>query len=418
MKYDMNEANKEVVAKIKAARPFWVGVKPAADVIPELAGKRTLLHAGPPIKWEDMTGPMKGACIGASLYEGWVKTEEEALEILSAGEIDFLPCHHANAVGPMGGITSATMPVIVVKNTEHGNTAYCNLNEGIGKVMRFGAYGPDVQERLVWMRDDFAPMLDEALSKIEGGIDLTSIMAQAITMGDEFHQRNIAASAILAKTLAPHIARQDRDIAKITKVLEFLSVTDQFFLNLTMAYCKAVMDAAASVGKGSIVTALTRNGKDFGIRVSGLGDQWFTAPVNTPEGLFFTGYSQSDANSDIGDSAITEAFGVGGAAMIAAPGVTRFVGAGGFDAALDTSDEMSEIYIDNNDMLQIPTWNFKGACLGLDIRRVIETGITPLINTGIAHKDPGIGQVGAGTVRAPIGCFETALEALAAEVDA
>ncbi|NOI65386.1 DUF1116 domain-containing protein [Vibrio sp. 99-8-1] len=418
MKYDINESNNNVIAKIKAARPFWIGVKPAADVIPELAGKRTLLHAGPPIVWKDMTGPMKGACIGACLYEGWAQSEKEAEDILSAGEIEFLPCHHANTVGPMGGITSPTMPVIIVKNTEHGNTAYCNLNEGIGKVMRFGAYGPDVQERLVWMRDEFAPMLNEAIENIEGGIDLTAIMAQSITMGDEFHQRNIAASALLAKKLAPYIASQDKEMPKITKVLEFLSVTDQFFLNLTMAYCKSVMDAAASIGEGSIVTALTRNGKDFGIRVSGLGDRWFTAPVNTPQGLFFTGYTQDDANADIGDSAITEAFGVGGAAMIAAPGVTRFVGAGGFDAALETSDEMSEIYLDNNDMLQIPTWNFKGACLGLDIRRVVETGITPLINTGIAHKDPGIGQVGAGTVRAPLGCFESALEALAEKIEA
>lgn len=417
MKYDINQENQKVIAKIKAAKPFWIGVKPAKEVIPQLAQGRTLLHAGPPIAWDDMTGPMKGACIGASLYEGWANNENEAIAMLSQGEITFTPCHHVNAVGPMGGITSATMPVLVVHNTEHGNTAYCNMNEGIGKVMRFGAYGSDVQERLRWMRDELGPILDEALNQFEDGIDLTAIMAQAITMGDEFHQRNIAASALLAKKLAPCIANQNRSTEIITKALNFLSSTDQFFLNLTMAYCKSVMDAAASIGKGSIVTALTRNGKDFGIRVSGLGDRWFTAPVNTPQGLFFTGYSQEDANADIGDSAITEAFGVGGAAMIAAPGVTRFVGAGGFDAALDTSEEMAEIYLDNNEMLQIPTWDFKGACVGLDIRRVVETGITPLINTGIAHKNPGIGQVGAGTVRAPLGCFENALEALAEEIE-
>jgi hypothetical protein len=417
MKYDINTANQEVIATIKQAKPYWVGVKTARDVIPQLTEGRTLLHAGPPIEWSDMTGPMKGACIGASLYEGWAQNEDDAIAMLAADEISFLPCHHANAVGPMGGITSASMPVIVLKNVEHGNLSYCNLNEGIGKVMRFGAYSPEVIQRLEWIRDELAPTLDEALSQFEGGIDLTALMAQAITMGDEFHQRNIAASALLTKKLAPKIAAQDRNSESINKVLNFLGDTDQFFLNIAMAYCKAVMDAAASVGKGSIVTALTRNGKDFGIRVSGLGDRWFTAPVGTPQGLFFTGYTQDDANADIGDSAITEAFGIGGAAMIAAPGVTRFVGAGGFDSALDTSEEMSEIYIDNNEMLQIPTWDFKGACIGLDVRRVIETGITPLINTGIAHKDPGIGQVGAGTVRAPMGCFEAALEALAEELE-
>lgn len=409
----ITEANAAIIERIKEARPHWIGVRPAQEVIPVLAQGKKLLHAGPPIVWQDMTGPMRGACIGASLFEGWAENEEQALKLLNAGEVEFIPCHHVNAVGPMGGITSANMPVLEVKNVKHGNSAYCNLNEGIGKVMRFGAYGEDVQQRLRWMRDSLGPVLQETLSKIENGIDLTALMAQAITMGDEFHQRNIASSALLMRTLAPQIAGLDRDKAQIGEVLRFLSVTDQFFLNLAMAYGKAVMDAAAQIKAGSVVTAMTRNGRDFGIRVSGLGDRWFTAPVNTPQGLFFTGFSQNDANPDIGDSAITETFGVGGAAMIAAPGVTRFVGANGMDAALEISEEMTEIYLEHNPLLQIPSWNFQGACLGLDVRRVVETGITPLINTGIAHREPGVGQVGAGTVRAPLPCFEEALKALA-----
>jgi hypothetical protein len=303
---------------------------------------------------------------------------------------------------------------VVVKNTVHGNHAYCNLNEGIGKVMRFGAYGPDVQARLRWMRDSLAPVLKEVLATFDEGIDLTAVMAQAITMGDEFHQRNIAASALLMRLLAPKISLLERDNVELAKVMQFLSITDQFFLNLAMAYCKAAMDAGAEIKQGTIVTVMTRNGKNFGVKISGMGDQWFTAPVNTPEGLFFSGYSQADANPDIGDSAITETFGIGGAAMVAAPGVTRFVGAaGGMSAATDISEEMAEIYLERNMMLQIPTWDFQGACLGLDARRVVETGITPLINTGIAHREAGVGQIGAGTVRAPLGCFEKAIEALA-----
>jgi len=303
---------------------------------------------------------------------------------------------------------------VVVKNTVHGNHAYCNLNEGIGKVMRFGAYGPDVQARLCWMRDSLAPVLKEVLATFDEGIDLTVVMAQAITMGDEFHQRNIAASALLMRLLAPKISLLERDNVELAKVMQFLSITDQFFLNLAMAYCKAAMDAGAEIKQGTIVTVMTRNGKNFGVKISGMGDQWFTAPVNTPEGLFFSGYSQADANPDIGDSAITETFGIGGAAMVAAPGVTRFVGAaGGMSAATDISEEMAEIYLERNMMLQIPTWDFQGACLGLDARRVVETGITPLINTGIAHREAGVGQIGAGTVRAPLGCFEKAIEALA-----
>jgi hypothetical protein len=413
---NLNEANAAVIAEIRKARPRLIDIKPARDCIPVLREGRTLLHAGPPIAWRDMTGPMQGAVLGACLYEGWAATAAEAGALAASGAIRFSPCHDNSAVGPMGGITSPTMPVLVVRNAEQGNHAYCNLNEGIGKVMRFGAFEGEVQTRLGWMRDVLAPTLSHALARMPEGVDLTALMAQAITMGDEFHQRNIAASALLLKTLAGEIVACDVPAQAKEEVIRFLGRTDQFFLNVAMAYGKCVMDAAARIHAGTIVTAMTRNGRDFGIRVSGLGDRWFTAPVNTPVGLFFTGYSQDDANPDIGDSAITECLGLGGAAMIAAPGVTRFVGAGGFAEALEVSEEMREIFLETNPLLQIPTWNFQGACLGLDVRRVVETGITPIINTGIAHRKPGIGQVGAGTVRAPLGCFEQALESLAQQI--
>lgn len=413
----INDANEAIIERIKEARPHWIAVKLAKEVIPTLQAGFKLLHAGPPIQWAEMTGPMQGACIGATLFEKWADNEQEALNLLQNNKITFISCHSVNAVGPMGGITSANMPVVVVKNMTHGNEAYCNLNEGIGKVMRFGAYNDDVIARHTWMKESLSPILNETLQQFETGVDLTSLMAQAITMGDEFHQRNIAASALLLRTLSPKLVRVNKNSSEIAKVFDFLSSTDQFFLNIAMAYCKSVMDSAATIKAGTIITAMTRNGKDFGIKVSALGDQWFTAPVNTPEGLFFTGYRQEDANADIGDSAITEAFGIGGAAMVAAPGVTRFVGVGGLDTAIEISEEMSEIYLTHNPILQIPSWNFQGCCLGLDLRRVVETGITPLINTGIAHKQAGIGQIGAGTVRAPLACFEKALVALAEKLD-
>ena len=411
----INQANAAVIAELKKARPRLVDVKPASACIAALREGHTLLHAGPPIEWADMTGPMRGAVLGACMFEGWSSDAAGAEALAASGKIRFLPCHDNSAVGPMGGITSPHMPVLVVRNAEQGNVAYCNLNEGIGKVMRFGAFEGEVQTRLAWMRDVLGPVLAAALARIPQGIDLTALMAQAITMGDEFHQRNIAASALLLKALAADIVGSDAGVTAQREVLRFLGSTDQFFLNVAMAYGKCVMDAGAAVKAGSIVTAMTRNGRDFGIRVSGLGARWFTAPVNMPTGLFFTGYTAEDANPDIGDSAITECLGIGGAAMIAAPGVTRFVGAGGFAEALEISEEMREIYVETNPMFQIPTWDFQGACLGLDLRRVVETGITPVINTGIAHRKAGIGQVGAGTVRPPLSCFEQALEALAAE---
>ena len=409
----VNEANAAVIERLKAARPHWVDVKTASDVIPELREGRTLLHAGPPITWERMTGPMQGAVLGAAKLEGWATTDEEATELAATGGIRFIPCHDVNAVGPMGGITSASMPVIVMENKVHGNFSYCNLNEGIGKVMRFGAYDEEVLNRHRWMIRTLGPVLSAALRTMPEGLDVTTLIAQAVTMGDEFHQRNIAASALLLRSLAVAVMKCGRPTEECQEVADFLARTDQFFLNVMMAYCKCVMDAGAVVGEGTIVTCMTRNGRDFGVRVAGTGKQWFTAPVNTPVGLFFTGYTQDDANPDIGDSAITETYGVGGASMVAAPGVTRFVGAGGFQDALRISDEMQEIYADSNPMLLIPGWDFQGAPMGLDIRRVVETGITPVINTGIAHKEAGIGQVGAGTVRAPLDCFVKAFEAAA-----
>ncbi len=418
MKYtSIDQANQAAIDRIVAAQPFLMDVVPAKSVIKELEGK-VLLHSGPPISFENMPAPVKGSCYGALLFEGWAKDEKEAHAMLESGEIGLIPCHHVNAVGPMGGITSGNMPVLAIQNKDGGNWAYCSMNEGIGKVLRFGAYSEEVVNRLKWMRDVLGPCLSKALKQMDGGMNLNVTVAKAITMGDEFHQRNIAASALFLKDIAPYILKSDCSEEDKIAVIEFLGNTDQFFLNIAMAYSKAVMDSARTITEGSVVTALTRNGYEFAIRVSGLGDEWFTAPVNTPEGLFFTGYTQADACKDMGDSAIVESFGVGAMSMIAAPGVTRFVGAGGFDEALAISNDMAEICIDHNPNLSIPSWDFKGAPLGIDIRKVVETGIVPIINTGIAHKDAGVGQVGAGTVKVPLECFHKALEALVKKYDA
>lgn len=409
----IDEANQAVIQKIVAAVPVLLDVVPAHTVIKELQDKKVLLHAGPPMVWENMTSPMQGSCIGAALFEGWAKDEDEARELLSSGGVDFIPCHHVNAVGPMGGITSANMPVFVAKNVTDGNFAYCTMNEGIGQVLRFGAYSQEVVNRLIWMRDVLGPVLGKALRTFEGGLSVNPMIAKAIAMGDEFHQRNIAASLVFLKEVTPVILSLDIDENERKEVIKFLADTDQFFLNIMMACSKAIMDGARMIEQGTVVTAMCRNGENFGIRISGMGDEWFTAPVNIPQGLYFTGYDSDDASPDMGDSAITETVGVGGMAMIAAPAVTRFVGSGGFDDALNTSNEMAEICIGHNPNFIIPTWSFKGACLGIDARKVVEKGITPVINTGIAHKIAGFGQIGAGTVHPPIECFQKAILAYA-----
>ena len=410
--FDIDAANREVIAKIVASQPVIIDNVRAKQVIPEMAEGKVILHAGPPIEYKNMPDPVQGSCVGAVLFEEWADNEEDARKLLSSGEIKLIPCHHVNAVGPMGGITSPNMPVFVVENRTDGNRAYCTMNEGIGKVLRFGAYSEEVVNRLRWMRDILGPTLGKAIREL-GGIDVNPLMAKALAMGDEFHQRNIAASLSFLKEVAPVITKLDMDEKERYDVIRFLSDTDQFFLNIMMATGKSVMDAARTIQKGTIVTAMCRNGVEFGIRIAGMGDEWFTGPVNTPKGLYFTGYDEEDACPDMGDSAITETFGVGGMAMIAAPAVTRFVGAGGYEDALRTSNDMMEICIDRNPNFIIPNWNFQGICLGIDARLVVEKGITPVINTGIAHKVAGFGQVGAGTVHPPIECFEKAIAAYA-----
>jgi succinyl-CoA synthetase alpha subunit len=408
--------NEEILTAFKQAIPYLIDVVPAKSVISELNGNhKVLLHAGPPIDFEDMTNPMQGSCVGAALFEGWAENEDDAWRLLRSGEVQFMPCHSVRAVGPMGGITSANMPVMVIENRLKNNLAFCTLNEGIGKVLRFGAYSQEVVDRLDWMRDVLGPTLSAAI-KPTGGLNINVMMAKAITMGDEFHQRNIAASLVFLKEVAPLIIQLDIPEDTKRQVIQFLADTDQFFLNIMMATGKSIVDAARMQEVGTIVTTMTRNGRDFGIRIGGMGDQWFTAPVNTPQGLFFTGFSQADANPDIGDSAIAETVGFGGMSMIAAPGVTRFVGAGGFADAQKISNEMMQISTEHNPNFTIPTWDFQGTPLGIDIVKVVETGITPIINTGIAGKVAGTGQVGAGTVRAPLDCFKKALVAYAAKL--
>ena len=410
----IDEANRSVIAKVVGSQPVLIDNVRAKEAIPEFAENngKVILHAGPPVAYENMPDPMQGSCVGAVLFEEWADNEADARKMLENGEIKFIPCHHCNAVGPMGGITSPNMAVFVVENKADGNRAYCTMNEGIGKVLRFGAYSEEVVERLRWMRDILGPTLGKALRTL-GGLNVNPMIAKAIAMGDEFHQRNIAASLVFLKEVAPVITEMDMDEKDRYDVIKFLSDTDQFFLNIMMATGKAVMDAARTIKEGTIVTAMCRNGYEFGIRIAGMGDEWFTGPVNTPQGLYFTGYDGEDACPDMGDSAITETFGVGGMAMIAAPAVTRFVGAGGYEDALRTSNEMTEIVIDRNPNFIIPTWNFQGTCLGIDARLVVEKGITPVINTGIAHKIAGFGQIGAGTVHPPVECFQKAIVAYA-----
>ncbi len=399
----IDEANREALRRILAAEPCLTEVRRAGELIPALDAARLILHAGPPIEWQRMCGPLRGAVCGAIVFEGWAADLAAAEALAASGAVKFAPNHHFGAVGPMTGITTRSMPLLVVENGAFGNKAFCTINEGLGKVLRFGGNDAEVLARLAWLRDEFGPLLGEALRAAP--VALNPLIARGLSMGDEMHQRNLACTSLLLRTLAPRLASS-------VKALEFIAGNDQFFLNIAMAMAKSMLDPARGVERSSIVTAMARNGTDFGIRVAGRGDEWFTAPVEMPQGLYFPGYGAADANPDIGDSAILEAAGLGAFAMAAAPAVAGFVGAGGFAEALGHTRAMSELTIGRNDKWSIPALEFRGTPTGIDVRRVVETGIAPAINTGIAHRLPGVGQVGAGIARAPLACFERALRAL------
>jgi len=404
-------ANAQALERMLAAEPVLVDVRPARELIPTL-GRHVMLHAGPPIDWARMCGPMRGAVAGAIVYEGWAPDLAAAEALAASGAIRFAPNHHFDAVGPMTGITTASMPLMVVENRRFGNRAYCAINEGLGKVMRFGGNDAEVIDRLRWLERVCAPALAAAL-RVAGGVELTPLIARGLSMGDEMHQRNVACSSLLLRTLAAPLARSAGDGEAVASVLAFIAGNDQFFLNVAMAMGKSIMDPVRGIEGSTLVTAMCRNGTDFGVRVSGTGERWFTAPVEMPRGLYFPGFSEADANPDMGDSAIVETIGLGAFAMAASPAVAGFIGAGGLADAIAYTRAMAELCAGRNPRWTLPTLDFTGVPCGIDVRQVVESGVAPAINTGIAHRKPGVGQVGAGVARAPLACFEQALVALA-----
>lgn len=408
----VKEANEKVVNIMKASHGVLIDMAEAIDVVPGM-DENTILHAGPPISWERMCGPMKGAVIGALIFEDRAKNEEEAVKLIESGIIKFSPCNEHSAVGPMAGVLSPHMPVHVVKDMTHGNVSFCSVNEGLGKVLRYGAYDESVIKRLKWIREEFAPIMKKALALKGDGVDIKSLISQAVHMGDECHNRNKAATSLFFREISSYFFLLEEDKKAIARCVEFMKGNDHYFLNLSMAACKAATDAAQHVEGSTVVTTMARNGVDFGIRISGLGKEtWFTAPADKIKGLLFPGFTEDDANPDIGDSTITETMGIGGFAMGGSPAIVQFVG-GTVSDAIAYSEKMYTITTSENTNFSIPTLDFRGSAIGIDVLKVIATGTLPIINTGMAHKVAGIGQVGAGLVSPPMDCFKKALLALA-----
>ncbi len=407
---EYEEANAKAIEAFTSSDPELISMKLAKEAVPALNGM-ALAHAGPPIEWERMSGPLKGAVIGAIIYEGWANNESEAISLVRSGKVKFMPNHDVGMVGPMAGVISPTMPVFEVADRVHGVEVYTNVNEGVGKVLRYGAYGSEVIHRLNWIRDSLYPALKEAIA-LHGPVKLKPIMSQALQMGDELHTRNNASTLLFLGEIGPYVKIGGMPQTQYSEIIQFIAKNQLFFLNLSMAAGKAMMDPANGIKNSTVVTTLSRNGTDFGIKVSGLGKKWFTAPAPVPKTLFFPGFKEGDANPDIGDSAIMETNGFGAFASAASPAVAQVVGSSASEAIRITK-LMYEITLVKDKSFPIPYVNFEGVPRGIDVRLVVSTSIAPYINTGVAHRLPGIGTVGFGLVQAPMECFINAIKELA-----
>ncbi len=395
-------ANVRALEIFQQADPVILDIQTALDVIPNMT-PNTILHSGAPITPDRMCSSQRGAVAGALIYEGLAEDLPAAYHLLDSGDIDIAPCHNHDAVAPMAGIISPSMPVWVIENRTNGARAYSNLNEGPGRTLRYGANGPDVIERLHWMRTTLAPRLREAVMRLEG-LAIFPLVAEALEMGDECHSRNHAVLPLFIQKLMPALLECDFTAAEVREIVAFLIGRDYFFLNLTMAACKAAWLEAEKVPGSSVVTAFSRNGVEFAIRVQG---RWFTAESPVVDGHYFPGFSVADANRDVGDSAITEASGLGGFVAGGAPAVIGFIG-GTAESLRQAQAEMYQITLAESRHFRLAMLENRGAPTGVDVRKVLETGIQPFITTGVMHREAGFGQVGAGRVRAPLECFRDA----------
>lgn len=401
----INKANSEVIGNILNSRVYLTDMSTASAKIAFCKGK-SILHSGPPLSWAEMSETMRSSICGAIVYENWAGDLDEAYRLADSGAVSFASAHSHSAVGPMAGIISPSMPVFVFENKTFGNKAFVTINEGLGKTLRFGANDSSVIKRLKWIEKVLGPVLKEALA-LSGPIDITGMLARGIQRGDECHNRNKASTSLFIRYIAPWMVRTSFPRDDVAESLAFMDSNDHFFLNLSMGVSKATMDTVVDVPGSTIVSCMATNGVNLGVKVAGLGNRWITGPAGYAQGNYFQGFTEEDASRVLGDSYVSEPAGIGGTAMAAAPGICSFIGIS-VQEAIDFTLKMYEITVAEHELYKIPLLSFRGTPLGIDIRKVLKTGILPMINTGIAHKKAGIGQIGAGIVRPPMICFETA----------
>lgn len=403
----VDAANAEVVRRIVSADPHLIDIAPAGEVVPGLED-RMILHSGPPIDWSHMCGAQRGSVLGIVLYERWADSVDEAVRLLARGAIKLEPNHDHDCVGPMAGTISPSLPVYIVENRTYRNRAYCRHADWR---QQFGDYGEEALEILRRWRDIWAPALGQGVRQA-GGVALKPIITKALTMGDELHNRPVAGSSLFAKAIAAPMVEAGVPPDRLIPTLYYCAFNEFLFLPLSMTAAKSAADPARNVEYSTVVTAMARNGVEFGIRVSGLGDEWFTAPAGKATGLLLEGFTDADAGRDMGDSTITETVGLGAFTLAGATAILGITG-GKPEDAMRYSRDMYQITAGTSPDFLIPPLGFAGSPVGIDARKVVHTGIRPVLDSAIAHKDPGYPTLGAGLIRAPIECFQKAMDAFA-----
>jgi Protein of unknown function (DUF1116). len=407
----VEEANAKTIGRMMDSRPLWVDVQPAIEAIPGME-PNNLLHSGPPIDFYDMCDPQQRAVEAAAILEGWVADRAGLEAKLKSGDIKLRPNYELGSVGAMCGIISPSMQVVVTENVTYGNKSWSTFNEGKGNVIWMGTYNEGTIERLRWMRDVFAPSLRAALRTRDEGVDIFKIIAEGTSMGDEVHARSAACTLLLLRQLVPMLLATSIERSTVARIIEFISQNNHSFLSLTLTACKAAADAAHGIPNATVVTAMSRNGVNFALRVGGIKDQWFIAPTAPmDEAIYYSGYGPQDAAGDIGDSAIVETMGLGGMIIGAAPSISSFVG-GSMQHSRQSMAAMRTICAGANPAFAPGAVDFTPAPLGVDIRKVVRLGLTPIIDTGVLHKASGVGQIGTGIARAPMAAFHKALAAM------
>lgn len=406
----MARANALAVQRLCESEPVLVDVRPAGEIVPAMT-RETILTSGPPLPWPGYRGGQRTGILGGAIFEGLAGDVEEADAALRAGRVRLRPCHDHGCVGSLAGIYTASMPVFVVENRRHGNRAFCNLFEGVSPArLNYGVYNDGVRQSLLRLQEVIGPLLGEAV-RARGGIPLRPIMRRALHMGDELHSRTTAATLLFTRELLPALLElAGRQAGRVRELLDYLTASDYFFLRLSMAASKVTADAAHGIERASVVTAMAFNCRDFAIRVSGLGETWFRAPLPAVAAKLFPGYGEADIEFMGGESVINETVGLGGFAQAAAFALQDYQG-GSPEGMVEMNRDMYRITLAEHPEFKIPFLGFRGTPTGIEIHKVVETGIAPVMDIGVAGTQGG--QIGAGVLRAPVACFELAVDAYA-----